>query len=348
MLGILTYWHIRSGSCAPAARKLRSPVTLFNAAHALRWTAWLERAERRLPALTRLRQPEPLPVELHRRRIYILPTASGVGFGVLLAVMLVGALNYQNNAALLLTCLLGATVINSMLSAFRALHGLRITRIQAGHTCAGEPLALQLEFDAGGRARHALCLDLDDATHAFSLDTRGGETTLAMPTERRGWNRVPRMRISSTLPFGLFRAWSWITPDHEALVYPRALAGPPPPSDQDDGVQRTHGDEDYAQLREYHFGDPLKRVAWKASARHDRLLIRELDSAAHDAPQRFDWAMLHGLDRETRISRLAGWVREAHAAGRAWTLVLPDARVLGPEADNAHYHRCMTALALLP
>jgi len=239
--------------------------------------ALILRAERRLPALTRLRRPEPLPVELHRRRIYILPTGSGVGFGVLLAVMLVGALNYQNNAALLLTCLLGATVVNSMLSAFRALHGLRITRIQAGHACAGDPLPLHIEFDSGRRARQALCLDVDRATHAFSLDTRGGETTLAMATERRGWNRVPRMRISSTLPFGLFRAWSWITPEHDVLVYPRALAGPPPPPDEDDGAQRAHGDEDYAQLREYHFGDPLKRVAWKASARHDRLLIRELE-----------------------------------------------------------------------
>ena len=310
--------------------------------------ALIARAERRLPALTRFRGPEPLPIELHRRRIYILPTKSGIGFGVLLVVMLVGALNYQNNAALLLTCLLGATVINSMLSAFRALHRMQLTCIRAGHACAGDPLPLRLEFATSGRARNALCLDLDHASHAFSLDARGGETTLPMPTGQRGWHRVSRMRISSTLPFGLFRAWSWIVPEHQVLIYPRTLAGAPPPPDEDDGAQRAHGDEDYAQLREYHFGDPLKRVAWKASARHDRLLIRELDAAARDAPQRFDWAMLHGVDRETRISRLAGWVHEAHAAGRAWTLVLPDARSLGPEADNAHYHRCMTALALLP
>jgi uncharacterized protein (DUF58 family) len=310
--------------------------------------ALISRAERRLPALTRMRKPEPLPIELHRRRIYIQPTRSGIGFGVLLLVMLVGALNYQNNAALLLTCMLGATVINSMLVAFRVLHGLRITCIRAEHACAGDPLPLHIEFETGRRPRAALCLDLDHTAHPFSLDARGGETILAMPTDRRGWNRVPRMRISSTLPFGLFRAWSWITPEHDVLVYPRALHGPPPPPDEDDGTQRAHGDEDYAQLREYHFGDPMKRVAWKASARHHRLLIRELDAAAHDAPQRFDWAMLHGLDRETRISRLAGWVCEAHAAGRAWTLVLPDAHVVGPDADNAHYHRCMAALALLP
>lgn len=310
--------------------------------------ALISRVERRLPALTRMRQPEALPIELHRRRIYILPTKSGIGFGVLLLVMLLGALNYQNNAALLLTCLLGATVVNSMLIAFRALHGLQLTCIRAGHACAGDPLPLNLEFATLGRARAALRVDMDHTTHAFSLDARGGETTFPMPTEHRGWNRVPRMRISSTLPFGLFRAWSWITPEHDVLVYPRVLPGPPPPPDEDGGTQRTRGDEDYAQLREYHFGDPLKRVAWKASARHDRLLIRELDAAAHDAPQRFEWNTLHGLDRETRISRLAGWVHEAHAAGRAWTLVLPDARSLGPDADNAHYHRCMTALALLP
>lgn len=310
--------------------------------------ALITRAEKRLPALTRLRQPEPLPIELHRRRIYILPTKAGVGFGILLVVMLLGALNYQNNAALLLTCLLGATVVNSMLSAFRTLYGLRLESIHADHACAGEALPLHLEFNSGRRERRALQLDMDHIVHVFSLEPRGGETELAMPTEHRGWQPVPRMRISSTFPLGLFRAWSWMTPQHDVLVYPRPIGGSSPPPDEDRGIQRAHGDDDFAQLREYHFGDPLKRVAWKSSARHDRLLIRELDAAAHDAPRRFDWAMLHGVDRETRISRLAGWICEARAAGRVWTLVLPDSRSLGPAADNAHYHRCMTALATLP
>ena len=49
----------------------------------------LRRAERRLPALTRYRRPENLPIELHRRRIYIVPTGFGLGFSVLLLVMLV-------------------------------------------------------------------------------------------------------------------------------------------------------------------------------------------------------------------------------------------------------------------
>ena len=83
-------------------------------------------AERRLPALTRYRRPEPLPIELHRRRIYIVPTGFGLGFGALLLVMLVGSLNYTNNAALLLTCLLGAAAMSSMLLAFRVLDGVTL------------------------------------------------------------------------------------------------------------------------------------------------------------------------------------------------------------------------------
>ena len=65
--------------------------------------AW---AERRLPALTRLRRAEALPTRLDRRRIYVLPSGFGLMFGLLLFVMLVGALNYGNNAAVLLTCVL--------------------------------------------------------------------------------------------------------------------------------------------------------------------------------------------------------------------------------------------------
>ena len=77
-------------------------------------------AERRLPALTRLKQAEALPILLHRHRIYVLPTRFGLMFSAVLLVMLLGALNYNNNPALLLTCLLGAACYQSVFQAFRS------------------------------------------------------------------------------------------------------------------------------------------------------------------------------------------------------------------------------------
>ena len=56
--------------------------------------------------------PDSLPLTLARRRLYILPTRTGVGFGMLLLLMLIAGLNYANSIALFLTFLLtGFTLV---------------------------------------------------------------------------------------------------------------------------------------------------------------------------------------------------------------------------------------------
>lgn len=313
-----------------------------------RWQGLAEALRRRLPALARGRRPEPLPVVLDRNRIYIVPTRAGLGFSVLLLAMLFGALNYQNNAALLLTCMLAAALAGSMLLTWRELQGLSLTSLHAGHASCDARLPLQLAFADDRRTRHGLRIAVDAIEQPCPLGPDTSRATVTLPTERRGWVPLPRMQLSSTLPFGLFRAWSWITPDQRVLVYPRLLEDARPPRRGEDAAVREAGGDEFAGLRGYRRGDPIRHVAWKASARHVELLVREFDRAAPGEPLHFDWAALPDLDRETRISRLAGWVHDAHAQARAWVLVLENRRALGPASDTAHYHRCMTALAELP
>jgi uncharacterized protein (DUF58 family) len=306
-------------------------------------------AESRLPALTRMKTPEALPVELGRKRIYILPTGFGIGFAVVLMVMLVGALNYANNSALLLTCLLGGVAANSMLVAFRNLDGLRLLSVRAEPVTAGDMANVRLEMDAAGRARSALRLDgYGGATHTRVIPQTSSLTELQVPTQARGWMPLPRLRIWTSWPFGLFRAWSWLHPEVAILVYPAPEKSGPPARGADDAHQRDAREgEELAGLREYRAGDPIKHIAWKLSARHHDLLVREMDRPAlHDAHM-LDWSVLHGLDHEQRIARLARWIVEAHAQGLRWTLRLPSS-TLGPAGGSEHYHRCMAALALLP
>ncbi|KGI78398.1 DUF58 domain-containing protein [Oleiagrimonas soli] len=308
-----------------------------------------QRFERRLPALTRFKRPETLPIELGRRRIYILPTGFGTGFGAVLMVMLIGALNYANNSALLLTCLLGGIAVNSMLVAFRNLDGLRLLAVRAEPVLAGEKLQVRLRFDTRRRVRSALrfeCAGHD--VHASFTDTPS-TVTLALSTQKRGWMKLPRVRASTTWPFGLFRAWSWLHPDVALLVYPAPEAHGPAAAGVDEHHARRNprdGDE-LAGLRDYRAGDPIKQIAWKLSARHHELLVRELDRPDEQDARMLDWRRLPGLGYEQRIARLTRWVIEAHAGGDRWTLRLPDAE-LGPGSGSEHYHRCLSALALLP
>src|SRR6202000_671127 len=56
----------------------------------------------------------PGPVLVSRRRVYILPTRFGYGFGLLLLVMLLGSMNYSNSMAFLLTFLMSGLGLVSM------------------------------------------------------------------------------------------------------------------------------------------------------------------------------------------------------------------------------------------
>jgi uncharacterized protein (DUF58 family) len=309
--------------------------------------AW---AERRLPSLTRLREREPLPIELHRRRIYIVPTGFGAAFGALLAVMMIGALNYANNAALMLTCLLGAASAGSMLVAFRVLNGLTIGGLRAGNARAGERIHVALDAWAPGRERPAVRLDTPHGSHCFTVPEGGTATVeFELDAERRGWLPLPRMRVYTRWPMGMFRAWSWLHPDRGVLVYPMPeRSGPSPFEPQGDADRgRPRPGDELAALREYRPGDPRRQIAWKLSARHHGLLVKDMEQPSPQEDWRLDWHAIHGLDNEARISRLARWIDEARDTGRRWSLQLPDAYFDIAQGDE-HYHRCMTALALRP
>ena len=311
----------------------------------------LEVAERRLPALTRLKQPEALPVVLHRRRLYVLPTVFGVALGVLLSLMGMGALNYDNNPALILAFLLASAAHTSLLQGYLALRGLRLLAIHAEPVHAGEPLSLQCHFDAlEPRTRRGIELRRGDQHCFFSLTAdHDGVATLQLPTEHRGWLSVGRLSLTTRRPLGLFVVWSWLHPETRVLVYPRPEAHAPPlPKPSRDGApQRRRGpDEEIHGLRDYRPGDPLRTVAWKRSAQADRLLVREFDTpGGRDAV--LDWHALAGLPTEQRIARLTRWLLDAERQGLRSELRLPQ-RSIGPDSGPLHRHRCLRELALMP
>ncbi len=306
---------------------------------------------RRLLAWARPRGPEALPVVLDRRRVYILPTAFGWFFLFLLLAMLAGALNYNNNPALLLALLLAGAANASLFAAHLQLSGLEVAAVGAEPVPAGRPLRLSMHVRAQpGRERRGLRLQCGGHAAALSLADAAGVAVLEIPTVRRGWLDPGRLRISTTRPLGLARAWAWVWPRAPLLVYPAPEAhGPPLPAGAGDNAQaRLHpSGDDVHHLRGYRRGDARRAIAWKPSARQGTLLVREYEQPL-GTDIALDWRDLAGLPREDRIRRLARWVDEAEREGRRWRLRLPGQPQLGPARGAAHRHACLRALALMP
>jgi uncharacterized protein (DUF58 family) len=297
------------------------------------------------------RVPESVIV-LVQRRVYILPTRQGLMFAAVLLVMLTGSINYTLGLGFVLTFLLFALAMNAMIHTFRNLANLRVTGGRARPVFAGDTAHFLVHLDnSSDTERYAIGLTRDGMSNSFvDLPPRSSVPAVAaVPAPRRGTLRPGRLTLFTRYPLGLYRAWSHLDLDLHCMVYPRpafpALPLPPAAASSGTGAQSGRGQEDFAGLREYHPGDSPRHVAWKAAARDMGLLTKQFSGRA-ETQLWLDWTQLPGqMAVEERLSHLARWVLDAHAAGVAYGLRLPG-RTVDLSAGEAQRETCLEALAL--
>jgi uncharacterized protein (DUF58 family) len=317
----------------------------------------------RLPAwFLRRRGPEAAPVRLTQGRIYILPTRAGAILAATLLLMLLGCINYNLGLGYLLTFLLTGVAVVSMLHTFRNLAGLqlrpgRAESVFAGDSCAfpvqiHNPTALQRRSVGLSLIQYSILVRRQAEDSPIWRDVGPGETVngpLLLPAQQRGRLRLPRFRIFTTFPLGLFHVWSSVELDMSCIVYPRPETGevalPPPRPSGREGMQAGSGQDDFAGLRSYRTGDSLKHVAWKAAARGQPVMTKQFTGL--EAGQLWlAWSDLQDdMPVEARLSRLTRWTLDASRLGLAFAMELPGG-TLGPDSGRAHEERCLTALAL--
>ena len=282
------------------------------------------------------------PVILRARRLYILPTRAGLGFSLLLFVMLLAGLNYTNSLALLLTFTLAGFMLVGMYECQRTLQGLELIQARALDTHAGGSGLIELRFNnSQGSARRALCVRSRDGSNTyFDLAAHATETVqLDYPAPRRGRLVLDRISLSTTAPFGLFRAWAWLYLPLTAIVYPRpegvrAL----PSSGSHSGTQQMpvagNDEEQWANLRTFNQGDNPHRIAWKIYARGGPLMVAQYEGDGGDE-HLLSFADLEDLDLEARLGQLAAWAVDCDRSGGGQGDHRPDLtlRVGIPNAD---------------
>lgn len=302
--------------------------------------------------LFRQRGPEPAPIVLNQRRIFVLPTRAGLVFGATVILLLIGSINYFLSLGYMLTFLLAGLGIVGIIHAFGNLVRLEISPGHCEPVFAGETAMFPLLIRNKRRdPRPALRLHAPGAASTM-VDAAGSSATqarIAVSTQRRGWQTLPPVTLETRFPLGLIRAWSYVHPDMCCLVYPAPEADAPPLPLGSDGLQGGQalavGSDDFAGLRGHQQADSPRHIAWKAAAREGPLLTKQF-AAETGSDIRLDWRTLpEHLDTERRLSRLAAWVLAAHAAQAAFSLHLPTAEHAAAKGE-AHVRRCLQALAL--
>ncbi|WP_395770273.1 DUF58 domain-containing protein [Arenimonas sp.] len=307
--------------------------------------AWL----RRFP-LWRAGPRDAQPLVIGNRRIYVLPTRFGLFIGIALAVLNLGSLNYNNNAALLLGFLVISLCNNALIGGHLALLGLQLRSQTPQPVFAGQMLSLTVLVSQRAIQTRHYVISHGPCETGFMLGAEPLGATISIPTEKRGYLLIDRIRIATLHPLGLARAWCTLNLQEDVMVYPipqgRDLNAYFATADMGSGRQSRQQTEQPHHLREYRSGDSRKQIAWKASARAGNLQVREYEHGNADELL-LDWHRLGHLDYEARISQLCLWVLQAEQRQRRYALSIPGVR-LASGSGAEHQHRCLEALALLP
>jgi uncharacterized protein (DUF58 family) len=160
--------------------------------------------------------------------------------------------------------------------------------------------------------------------------------------------------VYSYFPFGLFRAVKIIELSDSYLAYP----APKGPSIW--GLVATKeiasavidasksrlilGSDEYDHHRPFRFGDPLRRVDWRASSRRGSTVVRVFDTPISNRMNVLRWQDTTSKDVEGKLSELAFGILEAARFGEDYAMELPQIKTKVGHGER-HKTDCLRILA---
>ncbi len=290
-------------------------------------------------------------IHLHNRRLYILPTRFGYLYAMMLIVLLLAAINYQNSMAYALTFLLTALGIISLWQTHRNLLGLMVELKTPAAVYQGEHLELCFVLENPQQnPRYAVGIQYLNQPPSYTRIDGQSEASLnlTLPALKRGLYQPAGFILFTRYPTGLFHAWSWLKFNIPILIYPQPMFDHQLEHSlmQDDSgkstVDTSDGD-DFAGLREHRSGESLRHISWKAYAQGRGMLTKTFEGHA-TLSLWINWEDMSAGSLEGKLSQMTALVIQAQLDGRKFGLRLPGI-VIDQDTGPAHQAKCLDQLA---
>lgn len=214
----------------------------------------------------------------------------GYAFAVTSVLVLMAAWNTGIN---LLFFIFGGLVSFLLVSLFASLIALRKIELQREVPYAvhrGAVFSLTISIRSKRKRSPAYSIRVEETSQrdrsiAFITKLAAGESAVVRvknAIEKRGVHKLSPLEMVCSFPFGLIERRKRIDDGAVVVVYPRissvrtaALENAPGTGDTPQ-LARVDGTE-YFSMREYAPGDDVRRIAWRASARLDSLIVKDLE-----------------------------------------------------------------------
>lgn len=285
----------------------------------------------------------------------VYPTRSFVGLCFLLGAMWYAGASQSNSAAYLLLFALGSIVLVSVPHTMMNVTGLHAAAESLKPAFAGQELALPVEVVNESRAtRSAIVVSLPEFETAREVideiaPGKAARVTLRFPATARGEYRIESFCVTTVYPLGFLRSTRRFAADQRYVVYPQPAGETTLPDPRArSGIASAQPDlgegDEFAGVRAYVPGESQRHIDWKAVARGQPMMTKQFVTESAGMLY-LDFVATKFSETEDRLSQLALWIIEAERARRPYGLRIPGVEI-PPSVGDAHFHRCLRALAV--
>jgi uncharacterized protein (DUF58 family) len=286
-----------------------------------------------------------------RGRIRTRPTRYGFIYLAMLAALLLGAVNHNNNLGYLLTFLLGGMAFVSIFHTRRNISRLALASVRSKPVFAGQMAHFAVTVNPSFSSCPTVSFQFPGGEPAVVNLRAGGRQTVqvSLAAHGRGLLRPGILAVATSYPLGLFQAKRSLPVHASCLVYPRPAPGPlvsVPGSDdrESEGGSGGSGVEDFSGLEIYQPGDPLQHISWKAYSRGQGLFSKKFEGLRGKSIY-FNPDSLPGSDFEWKLSRICFMILKADAMRTPYGLQFGN-RIVKPALGAKHKRQCLRELAL--
>ncbi|HIQ34798.1 MULTISPECIES: DUF58 domain-containing protein [Acinetobacter] len=244
---------------------------------------------------------------------------------VLILITFIAGINYGNNLILGFCFLLSAILCISFYLTFKQLHDLKIEIVMPEVGQVNQPSIIRLMLKQQDKTVRYLRIQSSQQEQMIYVNQVQQTIELPVLPQQRGLYEFGVIKVYSTYPLGLVRAWTYLYPKQKIWIAPRAHDWQKEHKNQPTTAHDSL--DEFKELRAFRQGDSYQNVAWKQVARGQGFFIKMFEAQANHQHLEIDYQQIPALGHEEKLSFMMGLVEQCEQLGDDYALILPHARL---------------------
>lgn len=244
---------------------------------------------------------------------------------VLILITFIAGINYGNNLILGFCFLLSAILCISFYLTFKQLHDLKIEIVMPEVGQVHQPSIIKLMLKQHDKTVRYLRIQSSQQEQMIYVNQVQQTIELPVLPQQRGLYEFGVIKVYSTYPLGLVRAWTYLYPKQKIWIAPKAHDWRKEHKNQPTMAHDSL--DEFKELRAFREGDSYQNVAWKQVARGQGFFIKMFEAQANHQHLEIDYQQIPALGHEEKLSFMMGLVEQCEQLGDDYALILPHARL---------------------